>query len=386
MEGRYFRFQYENTQDGIIQSGCIWDADYKRRTIYLYMAGEYAEISKIKLKAEEGLNIVPQEIPLDIFVLGAYTIPYIRRLIEIVQERPVRTVILPYVPPTIRSKVVTYLKKGGEYTEECKQFLGAPHAYLKRHGVENVYMIYGNGPIFDEKSCSIDEGHYFHKIDRQMQEMIIEMEGAEFPVYQAGYIVENEWLYYFGFYSVDIVRGGRTMSLDTITMFSGPVYHKTKDLNCRLSSKVFTKQQRCNIEIKGRYETCALKCLHRNDYDRMKKHLDENHEVLKLGLLNLGNVNLNTNLSHIITRYAAVLEQVRGISVPNCGNKKNWNKKLLPFFKGMDIRYFVCSDGDNTDSEMVKDIVFSNSFYRVIHVDEEYAYCFSGYLIPKEEN
>ena len=67
--------------------------------------------------------------------------------------------------------------------------------------------------------------------------------------------------------------------------------------------------------------------------------IDENHEVLKVGLLNLGNVNLNISLNNVIARYAYVLKQVRGISVPNCGNWKNWNKKLLSVFAGVDIQY-----------------------------------------------
>lgn len=386
MEARYFRYQYENTQDGIIQSGCIWDAEYTRKTIYLYMAGEYTKIPKTKRKNEGGLNIVPEESTLDLFVLGAYTIPYIRRLIEILQERKVRTVVLPYVPPTIRSDVVTYLKEANEYTDELKKFLGAPYAYLKAKGVENVYLLYGNGPIFNERSCSIEEGHYFKRTDRRIQEMISEMEGVEIPIYQAGYIVENEWLYYFGFYSVDVPRCGITMSLETITMFSGPIHHKRSQMDCRFSSKVFTREQRCNIEIKGRYETCALKCLYRNDYDRMKKHMDENHEVLKVGLLNLGNVNLNISLNNVIARYAYVLKQVRGISVPNCGNWKNWNKKLLSVFAGVDIQYFVCAGGKNTDSDVIRDIVMYSTFNRFINVNEEFAQCFSGYIIPKEEN
>ncbi len=53
----------------------------------------------------------------------------------------------------------------------------------------------------------------------------------------------------------------------------------------------------------------------------LKKHMDSKHEMLRVGLLNLGNVNLNTSLKNAIARYGSVVEQVRGISVPNSGKR-----------------------------------------------------------------
>ena len=72
--------------------------------------------------------------------------------------------------------------------------------------------------------------------------------------------------------------------------------------------------------------------------------------------------------------------------MPNCGNWKNWNKKLLSVFAGVDIQYFVCAGGKNTDSDVIRDIVMYSTFNRFINVNEEFAQCFSGYIIPKEEN
>ena len=58
MEARYFRYQYENTEDGIIQSGCIWDAEMSVKTTFLYMSGEYVPIPKLKRRREGGLKII----------------------------------------------------------------------------------------------------------------------------------------------------------------------------------------------------------------------------------------------------------------------------------------------------------------------------------------
>ena len=384
MEARYFRYQYENTQDGILQSGCIWDRRVDKKTTYLYAAGEYAGIPRIARDQEKKWGRKEPETILDIFVLGAYTVPYICRLLEILQEQGVRTVVLPYIPPMIRLSMMTYIEKNGKTDRELQRFLGAPYYYLKEQGVENIYLLYGNGPMLPREQDALLEGHYFERVDRRIQEMVTEMEGVFIPVYYAGYIVENQWLYYFGTYGVEMqMNTGVKLELDTITMFTGPQYARNREMECMLTTKVFTREQHCNIQIKEEYETCALKCLYRNDYDMLKKHMDSKHEMLRVGLLNLGNVNLNTSLKNVIARYGSVVEQVRGISVPNSGKEAFWNEKLLSVFTGTDLEYYICACDKNTGDKVIRDIALSSAYNRFINVNEEFAYCFSGYLVEK---
>lgn len=171
---------------------------------------------------------------------------------------------------------------------------------------------------------------------------------------------------------------GVKLELDTITMFTGPQYARNREMECMFTTKVFTREQHCNIQIKEEYETCALKCLYRNDYDMLKKHMDSKHEMLRVGLLNLGNVNLNTSLKNVIARYGSVVEQVRGISVPNSGKEAFWNEKLLSVFTGTDLEYYICACDKNTADKVIRDIALSSAYNRFINVNEEFAYCFSG--------
>lgn len=384
MEARYFRYQYENTQDGILQSGCIWDRRIDKKTTYLYAAGEYASIPKIAKYPEKGWNTRPQEATLDIFILGAYTVPYICQLLEILEMQGVRTVVLPYIPPVIRMRVMAYVEKNGKTVHKLQRFLGAPYSYLKEQGVENIYLLYGNGPVVPREKDNLPDGHYFERVDKRIQEMITEMEGVFIPVYYAGYIVENQWLYYFGIYGVEMqMNTGVTLELDTITMFIGPLHIQSQEMECMLTTKAFTREQHCDIQIKDEYETCALKCLYRNDYDVIKKHMDSKHEVLRVGLLNLGNVKLNTTLKSVVARYGSVVDEVRGISVPNGGKQEFWNEKLLSVFTGMDLEYYICACDKNTDNKVLRDIATSSAYNRFINVNEEFAYCFSGYLVEK---
>ena len=387
MEGRYFRYQYENTEDGIVQSGCIWNNAQDKRTNYLYLAGEYTKSPRLKKREEGGLKTISPESTLDIFVLGAYTIPYIRRLIDILEERKVTTVVMPYATPNMRFDIVSYIEKRQEVPKRLRCFMGAPYSYLKEKGVENIYLLYGNGEILSGKPEELKEGHYFELVDQRIQNEISEMEGKYIPVYHAGYIVENHWLYYFGFYGANYqVENSKRPIWASVTMLVGPVQVGHKDRDCMFSTKVFTREQQCTVEIPEQYDTCALRCLHRNDYDTIKKHLDAGHEHFRLGLLNLGNVNLKLDLHAVITRYGAFLDQVRGISIPNGGNRCWWDKRGVSFFTGMDLIYYICRVGKNTDSETIRDIVTASSFNRFINVNKEFAYCFSGFIVPGEEN
>ncbi len=143
-------------------------------------------------------------------------------------------------------------RKEWKTDRELQRFLGAPYSYLKEQGVENIYLLYGNGPMLPREQDALLEGHYFERVDRRIQEMVTEMEGVFIPVYYAaGYIVENQWLYYFGTYGVEMqMNTGVKLELDTITMFTGPQYARNREMECMLTTKVFTREQHCNIQIK----------------------------------------------------------------------------------------------------------------------------------------
>ena len=111
--------------------------------------------------------------------------------------------------------------------------------------------------------------------------------------------------------------------------------------------------------------------------------MDSKHEMLRVGLLNLGNVNLNTSLKNVSARYGSVVEQVRGISVPNSGKEAFWNEKLLSVFTGTDLEYYICACDKNTGDKVIRDIAMSSAYNRFINVNDEFAYCFSGYLVEK---
>lgn len=385
MEARFFRYEYEYTQDGVIQSGCIWNIKSGEKTTYLYMAGEYTLIPRIRQKNEGGCSGLSEDGVLSMFILGAYTVPYIRRLVEILGERGIRTVILPYVPPATRLNMITHLVKERNCTEKLQKFLEAPYAYLKEEGVENVYLLYGNGTDLGREIGKMKEGHYFEMTDQRLQDMIRDLEGAFVPVYYAGYIIENQWLYYFGFYNVSVSWSGTRLTTDTITMFAGPVHIRSKEMNCLFTARIHTREQCCNVG-EDHYENCLLKCIYCSDYDVLKGHTDKNHDILKAGVLNLGNVNLNTDLRYVAERYSSVLEQVRGISIPNCGDKRFWNKKLLSIFTGTDLKYYIYTCGKSMSNSVISDIVKSESFNRFIYVNKKSACCFFGYIAPKDEN
>ncbi len=65
----------------------------------------------------------------------------------------------------------------------------------------------------------------------------------------------------------------------------------------------------------------------------LKKHMDSKHEMLRVGLLNLGNVNLNTSLKNVIARYGSVVEQVRGILFQTAEKRHFGMKNCSPYLR-----------------------------------------------------
>ena len=57
--------------------------------------------------------------------------------------------------------------------------------------------------------------------------MVTEMEGVFIPVYYAGYIVENQWLYYFGTYGVEMQMntGVKSVSYTHLDVYKRQGYH-----------------------------------------------------------------------------------------------------------------------------------------------------------------
>lgn len=444
MRGKYFRYLYENLDGGLFHTGNIYDKEEKKSTNYIYMVGGYCGNVKKEQKpgsysfrmthlsgfSENPLRYIEEDVisyQIDILVLGCYTVKYVNRLIDIVKEHEIETLILPYLAPIQRLMLEEEAKSGSQGGRHFISFLQDPYKFLKKFGVENVYFLYGNGEAIDREPEELEQGFHFEVIDDELRRLIWKMEGYFVPVVRAGYIVENGWLFYFGMYGLDMqsisgfildyfsndenicelseniqedytaqlgrlaqnyMRKFGNVPITSVIMFEGPLYAFPSENDSLMTEKEFSRKERC--EICARYErngtgACMIGCTYRKDHDVMQHHKGKDLEEMRFGMLMLGNVNLNRYVSEIITRFWRVRLRIRGVCVPNCGRGEDWNHQILEMSSSEDRVYWICGKHDITSAGVVSDIVMSAQNGRFLSVDRGQGCCFAGYIIPKED-
>ena len=177
MRGRYFRYLFENQAGGLFHSGSVYDRERNTTTNYIYMVESYSRNERVKGELDFGArkDAIPDEI--DLLVLGGYTINYIRKLVTLVKEHTVWTLILPYLAPIQRLVLVEETTGRKENMKDVIRFLQDPYLFLQECGIKNLYFVYGNGRIPDRKPEEIAEGCYFEEADDKSLKLIWEMEG-----------------------------------------------------------------------------------------------------------------------------------------------------------------------------------------------------------------
>ena len=105
----------------------------------------------------------------------------------------------------------------------------------------------------------------------------------------------------------------------------------------------------------------------------------------RIGMLVLGNVNLNRYYADIRKRFLIISPRIRGIVIPNCGNGEDWNHQVLSFSPSENRVYWICCKRDITSVGVVGDIVLSSPNNRLLMIEDSQGCCLSGYIIPKED-
>lgn len=408
----YFRSLFENTKDGIIQSGCISDRAQGTVTSFLYTAGGYGQITEAgPVRKEIG---VKQWKKLDYFILASYSVNYLCKMIDVLKKYRTRVVILPYLTPIQRLLLAEQVPFGEKERKEIIQFLDAPYMYLKEKEVEHIFFLYENGrPISKEKQFLVAE-YQFEPVGAEVEKLVYEMEGCEIPIVKAGYIALDQWIFYFGVYGPDMTQISQFVREElpagqleiesaasninritesfqkkfgnnpygSIVMYHGPLHASPREKNSLLTARVFHREQGCRVERACDGTNCAMECQRSHDYDMMQYHKEKEKNIERFGTLLTGNVNLRKYFPEVAMRFWDFRDKVRTITIPNCGNEKYWNAQILQMFQGKDIRYWICPIRNDTSTRALLQIITESSFNRLTQLNYEYGFCISGYLVP----
>ncbi len=412
MDSRLFRYLFENISNAIVMTGCTWDKGAQNQIRYTYSC----EMMHNNLKANRR-NCVKQVLcgsnPISLFFIGTFSIEDVQRLIYAIHHGGVDTVIIPYVPPIHRFLILQTMMSCGMNDSEIIEFIKAPYLYLKNSMVRRFFFIYGNGKILDKTGEELYPGYYFEPQDEEILNIIEEMEGYRIPVVKAGFIVDSRMLFYLGHFGVDLRMVWRFIQyypkstqmdifekremqkmllfylkefgdpcMDSLTIFCGPIEIMADQTDCVFNATVMDKSDSCHADIEEDEGRCVLKCMLHNDCDVCRYHRTEAAE-LRTGILLLGNMRLSGHLPELKRHYHIVEDQVRIISLPNCGHISSWDKDLLDFGAKKNALFWMCSLQAQTSDCLLREIKMKNARNRIIGLTEEYGCCFNGFLTEK---
>ncbi len=384
MEARNFRYLFENTADGIVLSGGIWNSVDDRCTNFTYVCGLRNQKRSDCTGHGFLFRFERSDEPCHIFILASFSVHYIRILLKMISQRPIETVILPYVSPKQRLALLQWEQGEEAHDADLTEFMAHPYSYLKSAGVREVYLLYGNGEVWSGSREQMAPGAYFDLLAERELRQIQEAEGGYVPVVKAGYMIENDWLFYFGHYgqSGDLYEQPDSIISSSIVMFQSPLYTDSTRTDSVMTGKVFSREKECSPFFNINDKNCIYKCLYEEDYAVFRKHKKTYRIAGCFGTLAVGNVNMGRYLPEVYMRFRSVLMQVRAITLPSCGNREYWNRQCLTMMPREDIQYWICGAERTTSPFVVTDVVTASPKNRMILINGEYGYCFSGYLVP----
>ena len=413
MDVRLFRYLLKNTSNAVVMSGCTWDKGAQEQVRYVYSCemvhnsfGKYDWNGMTEMFCSSRLHL---------FVMGSFSAEDAERLIGAIRSGIVDTVILPYAAPIQRFFIMQTLLSRQEHSQDVLELIHAPYLYLKKAGIKKIIFLYGNGRRFENTQKELFTGDYFECQDKEILDIIEEMEGYRVPVMKAGHIIDNRMLFSFGHFGTDLhkirqfifryARNARIEKIDereiqkmllvyqkvftdsrmdTLTMFCSPIEITASQTDCVLNTIVIDKEDLCHADIEQDEGRCSVRCMLYNDYDVCHCHRTEAAE-LRAGILLLGNIRLAKYVKELRQHYKAVSQQIRAVSIPNCGNLHNWDRKLADMDAKKNAVFWICPLHVQMPDRILRDIKNRNARYRIIALNEEYGCCFNGFLTEKAE-
>ena len=372
MKARYFKILFRNVNDGIFHIFSLWDTYSNRKINVAYVSGASEAIPHI---ANEDIRFANDTCELDILAIASLDLYYLEQVVGMLDSRNIHCIVMPYISKTDRRILMDQIKFQESATEltlsdASMAFLKDPYYYAKSKGVEEFIYLSGNGPAYD--GTEMMEGQYFKPVDLELEQQIEKEEGYYFPVYQAGYLILNRWVFSFGVYQGN--------EFPTLILYHGSLEDNTLRDDCVMVVKPFSLIEPCTGSLQGEEDLCNYQCTHRGDYDCMKRHNKNGTKEYQNGTLLLGNMVLPDNIDDLYQRYAYVKEKIRFISIPNCGARENWGYRVLGFGKEHNYHYFVGPANSLSDAETIRSITTLSPYIRYAMTNEYFGLCGTGFL------
>lgn len=375
MKALYFRTLFRNMNDGIYHILSLWNEPQDYSASMVYLCGTDAYVPRTM---SEDARFADETFPVDLLVIAHLNLPYLEYVIEMLELRRVRQIIMPYIDKKQRAELLRHLEEQEKsdkqtLTSKGRTFLRDPYRYALSKGVEEFRYLLGNGPAYEGQDHI--PGGYFQPADKEIGAKIWEEEDGFVPVYKAGYLIMNRWVFSFGVYQGN--------GFPTIVMYHGSLEDDLKGEDCLMTVKPFSFLQACRGRMKGECDLCSLACTHRSDYDLLRGHNKKGLNEYENGTLLLGNMLIPGHVEELYNRYQYVKEKVRFVSIPNSGAKENWDYRVMGFGKENNYRYYVGPVNDLSDKNTFQSLSTISPYIRYCMTNEYYGLCGSGFLTDR---
>lgn len=414
MDVRLFRYLFENTSNAVIMSGCIWDKGVQEQLCYVYSCEMNHNPLETNWQNGDG-SLSYNGSSVHLFIMGSFSFEDAVRLIHTIRKDAPDMVVIPYVAPIQRFLIMQMIQGQEIKDPDIIEFIKAPYLYMKKSQVKKFFFIYGNGKTFEKTEIEMYPGIYFESQDKEILDIIEEMEGYRIPVVKAGHMINNRMLFQFGYFGIDLRRIRHFLfhyaksvwidkiderqimkmllayrkafsdhGMETLTMFCSPTEIIATQTDCVLNAIVIDKEDFCHADIEKDDGRCTIKCMLYNDYDVCHCHRTEETE-LRAGILLLGNIRLSKHFKELKNHYKMISSQIRAVSVPNCGNIYNWESSLTDMDVKKNAVFWICPQCSKMQNQVLREIKAKNARYRIILLNEEYGCCFNGFLTEKTD-
>lgn len=333
MNAKYYRFLFQNVEDGVCHTGSIVDTYEKKEYHFIYISGLKDSLSSSSVEDERFSKV--QEYQLVVLAdLCAFSI---HKVVRVLRQSKVVKVVLPKFDLTDLKVLAKRGKEEGIYSEEELSFIDEPYAFLKNAGVQEI--------------CEVEKDIAF---------------------------VCNDWQFIIAAFGKGI---------DTnLVMYHGSFHLDKKLEDCVMAVKCFTEEETCNVCVNPELSSCGMKCVLYNDFDICKKHNGMKAQEYIDGTLLLGTVDLKKNFNEIQNLFKGVSKKIRFISIPNGGNQDEWNKEILKIGTKSYKQYFVGPKSDCQNANTIRDIGMSSPYQQFMVTSNKFGLCCSGFYKHREDN
>ena len=370
MGKKLFRYIFENVPNAVVFDGCMWDKKNNKKLLFTYSC---------EIKRERTAEMQPHAFlskkPVDLFIMGEFTISDCRRLLCKINNNGVKQIILPYVTPEKRKQLLRKIKGRESDNPELFKFIQDPDEYLKGTSVQKYYYISGNG----NEKLSFEEGVKIHLEQySELLSRIISIEGKELPLRKAGGFSQNQMYFYLS-------DCGQEFGSSKLALFCMPLETEAEKMDSVFQAFMMDSAQDCSIDMSEDDCNCAVKCMLYRDHAVFRHAKDRRDGKMRMGALLSGCIESDEQMEQLRERMGRFMPRVRIFSMlPGLYSMRILNE--IAKEQKRDELYCVCPEGLDLSADSLKEILFHNPRNRIVGLSEKYGCCLNGYLSDKEDN